>query len=54
MMVWFGSLDNFDAFFIQIILHGLDVVYTQSSLCGYADDVQETALLCLHFIFCSC
>ncbi len=37
--VFEDSLDDIDALFIQKILHGLDVVHTQSSLCGYPDDV---------------
>ena len=49
-----NSLNDVDALFIQKILHGLDVVHMQSSLCGYTNDVQEAALLCLHFLFCSC
>ncbi len=35
-----NSLDDFDALFVQkIILRGLDVVHTQSSLCGFSNDV---------------
>ena len=34
-----NSLNDVDALFIQKILHGLDVVHTQSFLCGYTDDV---------------
>ena len=49
-----NSLNDVDALFIQKILHGPDVVHMQSSLCGYTNDVQEAALLCLHFLFCSC
>ena len=41
------SLNDVDALFVQKVFHGLDVVHMQSSLCGYADDVQEATLLCL-------
>ncbi len=37
--VFENSLNDVDALFIQKILHGLEVVHTQSSLCGYSDDV---------------
>ena len=45
------SLNDVDALFVKKVFHGLDVVHLQSSLCGYADDVQEATLLCLHFLF---
>ncbi len=39
--VFEDSLDDVDALFVQKILHGLDIVHTQSSLCGYS-------------LFCAC
>ncbi len=37
--VFEDSLDDVDALFVQKNLHGLDILHTQSSLCGFSDDV---------------
>ena len=37
--VFKDTLDDVDALFVQKVLHGLDVVHSQGSVCGYSDDV---------------
>jgi hypothetical protein len=50
-MTFEDYLNDVDALFVQKILHGLDVVHMESSLCGYSDDVKVSTLLRLHLVF---
>jgi hypothetical protein len=43
--VFEDSLDDVDAFLVQKVPYGLDVVHTQSSLCGYSDDGSDVFVL---------
>ena len=37
--VFKDTLDDVDGLFVQKVLHGLDVVHSQGSVCGYSDNV---------------